>query len=63
MRDDNILGKMVVKMEVGGFRDIQEVELGDRLDVRNEGEEGGATTSFLAYETGWIVVQFTERTL
>lgn len=29
-------------MEVGGFRDIQEVELGDRLDVRNEGEEGGA---------------------
>lgn len=63
MRDDNILGKMVVKMEVGGFKDIQEVELGDRLDVRIEGEERGATTSFLAYVTGWIVVQFTERTL
>lgn len=39
------------------------MELGDRLDVRIEGEERGATTSFLAYVTGWIVVQFTERTL
>ena len=46
-----------------GFRDIQEVERGDGLDMRKEEEEGAATTRFLAYVTGWIVVQFTKRTL
>lgn len=32
------------------------MELGDGLDMRKEEEEGAATTRFLAYVTGWIVV-------
>ena len=46
MRDDNILGKMVVKIEVDGWSAVQERGLDDGLNVRNEGEKGDGTTAF-----------------